>query len=109
MVAGNESCDLDSIVCALVYAHYKTMKKPSTSIVLPLLQCLRKDLVMNQEACMVFDKLGINASDLVYTDDLSSNILSAAAELSIVLVDHNFPTGERSALISVMICMVALV
>ena len=78
---------------ALVYAHYKSTKRPSDKVNLPLLQCLRTDLVLNQEATIVFDMLGIDSSDLLFIDDLSSAILSTVAELSLILVDHNTPTG----------------
>lgn len=91
---GNEACDLDSIVCALVYAYYKSTKRSTDDVILPLVQCLKEDLVLNQEAKIVFDMLGIDESWLLYINDISSDNLSTAAKLSLVLVDHNAPTGK---------------
>ncbi len=95
---GNESCDLDSIVCALVYAHYKSTKGSADEVNLPLLQCLSKDLELNQEAMIVFDMLGIDSSGLLYANDISSDVLSTVAKLSLVLVDHNTPTGNLNTM-----------
>ena len=93
MTVGNESCDLDSIVCALVYAHYKSTSRSSEEVNLPLLQCLGEHLELNQEATIVFDMLGINISGLLCVTDVSPEKLSASVEFSLVLVDHNAPTG----------------
>lgn len=93
---GNESCDLDSIVSALVYAHFTAKKSAagsSTTVSLPLLQCRREDIVLNQEAMLLFDMLGIDSSELLYLDDISPDILATVEQVSLVLVDHNTLTG----------------
>lgn len=96
---GNESCDLDSIASALVYAHYKADKiardypDEPTTVSLPLIQCRREDLVLSRGAMYLFDQLGINTSALLCLDDISLDILSAVRKLSLVMVDHNTPTG----------------
>lgn len=93
---GNESCDLDSIVSALVYAHFKTREfsnESSATVSLPLLQCHKEDLALNQEATFLFNMLGIDGSDLLCLDDISPDVLSSIDQVSLVLVDHNTPTG----------------
>lgn len=99
LTSGNQSCDLDSIVSALAYAYYIARKvTPSTSeaipISLPLLQCRREDLVLNQEVTKLFDMLGIDGSGILFLDDVTPAILSAVGKLSLTLVDHNVPTGK---------------
>lgn len=102
VVSGNESCDYDSIVSALVYAHY--ISTPSTdsdtdvngdrhSITLPLLQTQRVDFVNRQDAKLLLEELGIDASSLLFLDDVTPEVLMGVGELSVVLVDHNSPTG----------------
>ena len=81
-------------MCALVHAHYRALAEHSSGVVsLPLLQCVREDLELNQEAILLFDMLGIDSSKLLCLDDISQDILSAVGKLSLVLVDHNVPTG----------------
>ena len=98
LTCGNESCDLDSIVSALVYAHYSAvMKLPSNSVSIPLLQCYREELALRPEVQLVFEMLGIKSSDLCCLDDISPSILSNVGKLTLVLVDHNAPTGKQSS------------
>lgn len=83
---------------ALVYAHFTASKLASESsgeVCLPLLQCHKDDLVFNQEATLLFSILGIDGSDLLYLDDITPKVLSMAKKLSLVMVDHNTPTGEQ--------------
>lgn len=100
LTVGNESCDLDSIVGALVYAHYKATKlsreSPEPVVSLPLLQCYKEELALNQEAVFLLDMLGIDSSGLLYLDDITPDVLSAVGKLSLILVDHNTPSGECS-------------
>ncbi len=87
---------------ALVYAHYvATVKSEKGSLSLPLLQCRKEDLVLRQEAQLLCDMLGIDSSALCYLGDISPGALSAVGKLSLVLVDHNTPTGESSTIDSI--------
>lgn len=94
LTLGNESCDLDSIVSALVYAHFNARKFADGSISLPLLRCYREDIVLNQETVFIFGMLGIDSSELLYLDDISPDVLSGVEDVSLVLVDHNSLTGK---------------
>ena len=105
-MSGNDCCDLDSIVCALVYAHYisSTPNPPTESleagpigdrceVALPLLQCRRADLAARQEGVLLLEELCTDPSTLLFLDDITHDVLAGVQKLSIVLVDHNAPTG----------------
>lgn len=99
MTVGNESCDLDSIVCALVMAHDMARKNAqedneNNTISLPLIQCYQEDMVLTQEAVYLFDLMKIQTSDLLFLEDITQDTLSSVKQLSITLVDHNCPTGN---------------
>ena len=86
-----------------MYAHYTASRNCHSTadsdddvdyMSLPLLQCCRDDLVMNQEVVYIFHKLGIDDSSLVFLDDVSMDVLSSVDNLSVIMVDHNAPTGK---------------
>lgn len=81
----------------LVYAHYLAQGNPhldGNPISIPLLQCRRADLSpLKQDVQLLFDMLGIDSSRLCFLDDIAPAALSVADKLSLVLVDHNAPTG----------------
>ena len=60
---------------------------------LPLLQCSRADLRLRQDVIWLFSELGIDPDALLYSDDLSAEVLSSVDELFITLVDHSSPKG----------------
>ena len=94
MTAGNDSCDMDSIACALAHAYMLSQTlHTDDAFSLPLLQCSRSDLRLRQEVVWLFKELDIDPDTLLYYDDFSAEILSSVNELSITLVDHNSPKG----------------
>ena len=93
LTAGNESCDMDSIACALAHAYMLSQTVPTGAFSLPLLQCTRTDLHLRQDVVWLFSELGIDPDTLLYSDDLSAEVLSSVDELFITLVDHNSPKG----------------
>lgn len=96
MTVGNESCDLDSMVCALGHAHYLSVKHSPVDpefISLPLFPCTQADLDLRPEAVAVFEQVGVKRDCLVFLDNLTSEKLSSVGQLEITLVDHNTPTG----------------
>lgn len=94
MTTGNESCDMDSIACALAHAYVLSQTVPTAgAFSLPLLQCTRADLHLRQDVIWLFSELGIDPDALLYSDDLSTEVLSSVDKLFITLVDHNSPKG----------------
>ena len=91
LVLGNESCDLDSAVSALVYAHHLSIANPA-KVVIPLLNVVREELPLKTEVIYCLEtKLRLEASNLVCRDELQFEDLG---EFQIVLVDHHALTGK---------------
>lgn len=70
IVMGNESCDLDSAVSALVYAYllYSEMSADAREsvAVIPLLNIFRKELPLKTEVTYYLEKNGIPLDLLVF-------------------------------------------
>lgn len=49
IILGNESCDLDSAVCALVFAYFLEQKQKFASVHLPVLNVAKEDYVLKTE------------------------------------------------------------
>lgn len=91
MVLGNEACDLDSMVCALVYAYFlhKTAAGPSPVVpVVPLLNIPQRDLVLRSDSVALLSKAGLSADLLLFRDQLDLRRLRRSG-LRLTLVDHN--------------------
>jgi exopolyphosphatase len=88
---GNESCDLDSIACAISHAHFVAEQDDSVAS-LPLLQCSRSDFELRTDAVWLFSKLNLNASQLLFCEDVVG-MLSRLQQVKVTLVDHALPTG----------------
>ena len=96
MVAGNETCDVDSVVCALTYAHYISTTgnfAPEGAMTLPLVQCRREELVARADVKLLLEEMGVQEEWLVLLDQATMATLTNIKELSVILVDHNEPTG----------------
>ncbi|CAH1642812.1 unnamed protein product [Spodoptera littoralis] len=107
IVIGNESCDLDSAVSALVFANFlywqhNQMKcKVCTreyrdgsmdykdELFLPVINVDRNDFPLKTEVAFLFREKGINASDLVFRDDYDLPELLKSTKSKVVLVDHH--------------------
>ena len=93
MTAGNESCDLDSMVSALCHAHYLQVTSGDDVVSLPLFMCKRAELDLRPEATDVFAQVGVQSDWLIFSDDLTQDEMTSSDELKITLVDHNTPDG----------------
>ncbi|XP_071746953.1 exopolyphosphatase PRUNE1-like [Lepeophtheirus salmonis] len=89
VILGNESLDLDSAVCSIVYAHSQQSSKPPTSSSLPppipVLNVERKDLSLKTEVLFCLRVVGIDPSFLICKDEFN---FENKTEL-ITLVDHH--------------------
>ncbi|XP_061414669.1 exopolyphosphatase PRUNE1 isoform X2 [Lethenteron reissneri] len=90
-VLGNEACDLDSTVCALVYAHFLAKTRPAgTHVVhMPVLNISREDLPLRPDVCRLLGSLGLSPAALTFRDEASLHTLHARQKLTLTLVDHN--------------------
>ena len=58
IVLGNEACDLDSAVCALVFAHFlKHQNKHAASIYMPVLNIAKEDFALKTEVVFFLKRL----------------------------------------------------
>ncbi|XP_052785753.1 uncharacterized protein LOC128221254 [Mya arenaria] len=87
VVIGNEACDLDSAVCALVYAYYLNQK--SDNIVVPVLNIAASQFRLRTETTYFFSKLEIPTESLIFNDQLDLRILHKQGRLLLTLVDLN--------------------
>ena len=91
IVMGNESCDLDSAISSIVFAHFLSQQNPSKTVI-PLLNVLRDELPLKTEVIHCLQtKLGLQVSDLVCRDDFP---LENLENFEMVLVDHHALTGK---------------
>lgn len=97
VVLGNEACDLDSMVCALVYAYFlhKTglgpglSPNPNPALVVPVLNIPERDLVLRSDSVALLSKTGLSPNLLLFRDQLDLRGLQAGPGLRLMLVDHN--------------------
>jgi len=94
IVIGNEACDLDSGVCALVLAYHRHILAPHTNI-FPLLNIPAKDFVLKTELVHCLEKYNIRENDVLFKDTLD---LHSIGNVSLILVDHNVLTPELKEL-----------
>nr|XP_049695848.1 exopolyphosphatase PRUNE1 [Helicoverpa armigera] len=106
LIIGNESCDLDSAISAIVYATYlywqhnqvkcKVCTKAyrdgtlvKDDVFVPILNVDRADYELKTEVAYLLKKKGISASNLVFRDDHNLQDLLNNAKSKVVLVDHH--------------------
>ncbi|XP_077562473.1 uncharacterized protein LOC144178467 isoform X4 [Haemaphysalis longicornis] len=95
VVLGNESCDLDSAVSAIVTAYLLHELQPVTSIlVVPVLNVVKKDLKLRTEITYFFEQVEIPLDSLVCRDEIDLKKLHSQSKLSLTLVDHNLLPKE---------------
>ena len=84
-VLGNSSADYDSIMGSILYAFFMT--NSMNILHFPLIDCPQADMALRFETCMVMDKVGISASDLLYTEMFADLY---KGNHSFYLYDHNY-------------------
>jgi len=89
VVLGNESCDLDSAICSLVYAHHLNLN--GTAI--PMLNIPAEDVPLRTEVKFCLQE---NLSKIPTRDDLN---LATLSNLQLVLVDHHVLQKQDSSLL----------
>jgi len=92
VVVGNESCDLDSAVSAIVLAYFlHTRQSPGEKekIIVPVLNVSSEDLPLKTDVTKVLLTLGIQAFDIPRLDEIDFSSLRHLGLLSLVLVDHH--------------------
>ncbi|XP_069102103.1 uncharacterized protein [Argopecten irradians] len=99
VVLGNETCDLDSAISAIVYSFflYKTLKEESC-LVVPVLNIPRKKYPLRTETTFLLGRHGISDNLLTFRDDLDLSDLHSSKRLTLTLVDHNVMSASDAGL-----------
>ncbi|QIX01953.1 hypothetical protein AMS68_007470 [Peltaster fructicola] len=94
-VVGNESADLDSIACAIVYGYIQTSSSRSHSaqdIVIPVTNIPAADLSLRPELTALLTHADVKPEHLITLDDIKAAGLDSE-QTAWTLVDHNVLTG----------------
>lgn len=91
MILGNESCDLDSAVCAITLAYYYQTNNSYTlregiKYFLPVLNIPKRDFPLKTEVRYLFKLYNINDDELTFRDELNEDFMQRN---TFVLVDHH--------------------
>lgn len=93
-VIGNESADLDSIMCALVYGYLQSnsainlRQRSANGFVIPITNIPSSDLRLRPELTALLKHADLKPSDLITLDDLGNPPLPLD-KTQWILVDHN--------------------
>jgi len=100
-VIGNESADLDSMSCSILYAYLRSMSPPKNAfspLYVPITNIPASDIQLRPEYLAVFKHANIESTHLITLDDLPalSDIQSKLAPENTkwILVDHNALQGQ---------------
>ena len=103
LATGNESGDMDSVVCAIVHSIFSNSYKTATQeqrLVLPFLNFRKKDLRLRKDIVICLERAKIDPELLFYVDDLSQDgILGSDVIGDVVLLDHNAEQGSIARLL----------
>ncbi|KAK5111361.1 hypothetical protein LTR62_005201 [Meristemomyces frigidus] len=94
-VIGNESADLDSITCALVYGYIQSSTRQAqrnSDFIIPVVNIPAADLPLRPELTSLLKHAGLEPKDLITLDDLQPLPLPLT-NTRWTLVDHNALTG----------------
>ncbi|KAH5079596.1 hypothetical protein HBH95_084150 [Parastagonospora nodorum] len=107
IVIGNESADLDSMSCSILYAYIRSMSPPKgafTPLYVPVTNIPASDIPLRPEYLAVFKHANIEPSHLITLDDLPplSDIQTRLAPDNTrwILVDHNALQGQLGKIYS---------
>ncbi|KAK5137697.1 hypothetical protein LTR08_007268 [Meristemomyces frigidus] len=102
LVIGNESADLDSITCALVYGYTQSASR-ADDLLIPITNIPASDLALRPELTALLKYANASPSDLITLDDLGGIPLPLAST-NVWLVDHNALQGTLGKHYSDAVC-----
>lgn len=102
---GNSTCDLDSVVCALVYGFFQHGKLGSSAeLYVPLLNIRRADYSLRTDVTHVLGRCGLSDSSLLtFRDDIDLHLLHSNGLLKLTLVDCHMLPQEDSVFDDVVV------
>ncbi|KAF1928183.1 exopolyphosphatase [Didymella exigua CBS 183.55] len=107
LVIGNESADLDSMTCQILYAYVRSMAPPKnafTPLYIPVTNMPAAGVDMRREFLAVFKHADIEAAHLITLDDLPApsdmQTKLRPENTRWILVDHNALQGQLGSIYS---------
>lgn len=106
-VIGNESADLDSMTCSVLYAYIRSLSPPQnafTSLYVPVTNIPSVDIQLRPEFLAVFRHANIESEHMITLDDLPElSVIKSKLRpenTKWILVDHNALQGELGRIYS---------
>lgn len=93
IVLGNESADMDSVVCAIAYAYNDQETGMDLTAVV---NCPRGDLALRGDVDAILSSAGIDVNELVFIDEIDIESFQG----QVTLVDHNTLAATQKSLAS---------
>lgn len=90
IIMGNNTCDIDSAVCAVVYANYLKRLYPADTVI-PIYDIARDELSIRHDVIHVLQQCQVDYKSIVYKNELDLKSLCNQNTLNVVLVDHHVP------------------
>lgn len=104
VVLGNEACDMDSMVCALVYAYFLHKTCSGEALVVPLMNIPEVDFVLRSDSVFLLGKTGLSPDLLLFKDQL--DLRGLHRDLRLTLVDHNMLPDSDSDLEGAVVAVI---
>ncbi|XP_047103073.1 exopolyphosphatase PRUNE1-like isoform X2 [Schistocerca piceifrons] len=92
IVLGNETCDVDSAVCSLVYAYIRqglSAVLQETKHYIPVLNINEEDKVLKAEVFYFLEKYGVPVDCLQFRDTIDLKHIKSSTHLKVILVDQH--------------------
>ncbi|XP_049954331.1 exopolyphosphatase PRUNE1-like isoform X5 [Schistocerca serialis cubense] len=92
IVLGNETCDVDSAVCSLVYAYIRqglSAVLQETKHYIPVLNINEEDKVLKAEVFYFLEKYGVPVDCLQFRDTIDLKHIRSSTHLEVILVDQH--------------------
>ncbi|KAM9489332.1 exopolyphosphatase PRUNE1 [Clarias gariepinus] len=94
VVLGNEACDMDSMVSALIFAYFLSKTSNSVKAAVPVLNIPRAEFPLRSDSIFLLRESGLSQDQLLFRDEVDLHRLQ---NLAITLVDHNvLPEADRT-------------
>lgn len=100
-VLGNESCDLDSAISALIYAYFlncQFIANKCKTPVFPVLNIDQKEFPLRTETKYFLQKVGVDIEKLIFRNQINLSTIAKENKLKLVLVDHHVLSQQDKCL-----------
>ncbi|XP_072378139.1 exopolyphosphatase PRUNE1-like [Diabrotica undecimpunctata] len=102
IVLGNESCDIDSSVSAVLIANYYNTFRPDfisdDALVVPVQNVSKEGFLYRNDICYLYNKIELPLDLLVYRDQINFEDLVKTKKVTATLVDHHVLTEKDKIL-----------